>query len=260
MLIACPKLKDDVCLKLTGKKLVSQDYIIMTTQILKRANVRIKKKNEREYVIPGKQTFKGLKNFTVPSDYGLAAFQLAAAALVKSDVTLRGSLSKDFIQADGHIIRILKKMGVRFVQTSRSIKIKGPFQLKGGVFSLKDCPDLVPIVSILALFAKGTTKLCDIAHARAKESDRISDLRNELLKIGADVRETKKELIIVPKPVSEYKINCSLDSHHDHRLAMSFAVLGLKVGVRVKDIECSHKSYPGFVKDFKALGARISPK
>ncbi len=77
-----------------------------------------------------------------------------------------------------------KRMGVDFKKTIRAIKIKGPFDLKGGIFSLKNCPDLVPIMSVLALFAKGKTKLVGIHHARAKESDRISDLRNEFLKSG----------------------------------------------------------------------------
>jgi 3-phosphoshikimate 1-carboxyvinyltransferase len=130
--------------------------------------------------------------------------------------------------------------------------MKGPFQLKGGVFSLKNCPDLVPIMSVLALFAKGKTRLVDIHHARAKESDRISDLRKELLKVGADVSETKDALTITPR--ATYIKGKLLDAHHDHRLAMAFTVLGARVGCRVKGIESSHKSYPGFVRDMKSLG------
>src|SRR5882672_7142316 len=109
----------------------------------------------------------------------------------------------------------------------------GPFILKCGTFSLKDCPDLVPIMAVLALFAKGRTKLVDIGHARVKESDRISDLRQELLKVGAHVSETKDALIIDPQPV--YKSGQILDPHSDHRLAMAFTVLGLKIGCQVKD-------------------------
>ena len=91
----------------------------------------------------------------------------------------------------------------------------------------------------------------DIEHARAKESDRISDLRHELLKMGAHIRESRNSLVITPQ--AHYKSHCLLDPHHDHRLAMAFAVLGLKIGVRVKDIECSAKSYPGFVRDLKSI-------
>ena len=107
-------------------------------------------------------------------------------------------------------------------------------------------------MSILALFAEGKTQLIDIAHARVKESDRISDLAGELLKVGAKVIESKDSLTIIPQ--KEYLSGQTLDPHHDHRLAMAFTVLGLKIGVKVLDIECTHKSYPGFVKDIKTLG------
>ena len=147
-------------------------------------------------------------------------------------------------------------MGAQFTRSRKAIRMRGPFVLKGGVFSLQDCPDLVPIMAVLALFAKGRTVLKNIYHARAKESDRISDLRRELLKIGAKVEERPNALVIYP--LTNPKTKVTLDPHRDHRLAMAFAVLGLRVGVNVKDIECCRKSYPDFVRDFKALGASIA--
>ena len=255
LLIALPSLKADSRIVLRGKKQVSGDYIRMTIEILAKAGIVIKRLSATEYYVKGGQKFKGLKNFYVPSDYGLAAYFMAAGALVPSQIILQGNLDKDLIQADGHILDFLRRMGVNFKQTRRAIHIQGPFSLKGGVFSLKDCPDLVPVMSVLALFAKGKTKLVDIHHARAKESDRISDLRRELLKVGASVSETRDTLTIYPR--ATYKNGQSLDSHHDHRLAMAFTVLGLKIGCRVGDIESSRKSYPGFVRDMKAIGLGV---
>jgi len=252
LLIALPSLKNDSRIILTGKELVSVDYIQMTTEILAKAGIIIERVSGREYAIKGGQRFKGLKNFYVPSDYGLAAFAMAAAALLPSDVLLQGNLDESLIQSDGHILEFMRRMGVQFEKNSRAIKMKGPFQLKGGIFSLKNCPDLVPIMSVLALFAKGKTKIVGIHHARAKESDRISDLRNELLKVGAKVSETRDALMIEPQ--ANYKTGQLLDSHHDHRLAMAFTVLGAKIGCRVQGIESSHKSYPAFVSDMKSLG------
>jgi len=252
LLIALPTLKADSRIILTGREMVSQDYIQMTIEILAKAGIAIKRISPREYLIKGGQQFKGLKGFYVPSDYGLAAFAMAAAALLPSDVFLQGNLDESMAQSDGHILEFLKRMGVKFNKTDRSIRIKGPFVLKGGTFSLKNCPDLVPIMSILALFARGKTKLVGIHHARAKESDRISDLRKELLKVGAKVSETGDALTIYP--LASYKSGQLLDSHHDHRLAMAFTVLGAKIGCRVKGIESSHKSYPAFVKDMRSLG------
>ena len=255
LFIACPQLQEGTRLRLRGKKIVSEDYITMTSQVLRKAGIKIVRIAQRKYRIPGRQTFQGLKNFVVPSDYGLAAFLMAGALLTKSDVLLTGELKDELIQADGRILYFLKKMGAKFQKTSRAIRIKGPLVLKGGNFSLKDCPDLVPIMSVLALFAKSKTRLSGIRHARAKESDRVSDLRAELLKIGAKIEETESDLIIHPREF--YRSNALLDPRHDHRLAMAFAVLGLKVAVRIKDIECCSKSYPGFLKDFKALGAKV---
>jgi 3-phosphoshikimate 1-carboxyvinyltransferase len=253
LLISCARLTEDTHVVIKGKEVVSEDYIEMTCLVLKDTGIKVKRISPRHYFIKGAQTFDGLKNFIVPSDYGLAAFLLAGGALIPSHLDLKGHLNKQYPQADGHIMSFLKKMDVRFKETKQRITLKGPFQLRGGDFSLKACPDLVPIMAVLALFAKGTTRLLDVKHARAKESDRISDLRHELLKVGANIEETHDALIIHPQQY--YKQNCLLDPHHDHRLAMAFSILGLKVGVQIKDIECVRKSYPGFVKDIKTLGA-----
>ena len=258
LLIASPQLEQDTCLTLQGRRLVSTDYITMTCQVLEKSGIKIGKRGLRCYQIKGKQEFKGLKNFSVPSDYGLAAFLMAAAALNNSEVTLSGNLRDELVQADGHIISFLDRMGVNLYKTSASIQVKGPFELVGGNFSLRNCPDLVPIMTVLALFARGRTRLYNIGHARVKESDRITDLRVELAKVGAKITEKKDELIIDPH--SKYKNDRLLDPHKDHRLAMAFCVLGLKLGVRVKDIECTHKSYPDFVRHFKAIGAVVRKK
>ena len=257
LLLACPLLREDTHLVITGHKLVSTSYITMTLQILRDAGIKIKQVDQRTFLIKGQQKYRGLR-FTVPSDYGLAAFLLAAASLSKSNVSLLGHMKEDFVQSDGQILSFLHKMGVRFSKTGSAITIKGPFPLKGGDFSLKDCPDLVPIMAVMALFAKGRTRLLDVKHARVKESDRISDLRGELLKVGARISETESSLIIEPQ--EEYRSNCLLDPHGDHRLAMAFSVLGIKLGVRVKDIACTAKSYPGFVRDLKSMGVSVSQR
>lgn len=253
LLMAAPSLSGNSVLQITGNSIVSKDYITMTLQILKKAGITVTVRSERSFAIRGAQTFHGLKDFTVPSDYGLAAFIMAAASIVPSNVRLKGCFDDRLIQADGHILRFLKSMGVKWTRTSQGLVIKGPFALKGNVFSLKDSPDLVPIMAVIALFARGRTVLNDIHHARAKESDRISDLRHELLKVGAKVEEKKGALIIYP--LTDHRSRVVLDPHGDHRLAMAFAVLGLKIGITVKNIECSHKSYPDFVRDFKLIGA-----
>ncbi len=245
----CPA---DTRLVMAGDSLVSRDYVVMTRQILERAGIRVIPRGVREFLIPGGQQFQGLKNFHVPSDWGLAAFFMAAAAILPSRITLRGFFDDSLVQSDGAVLGFLSRMGLTFTRTARTLKINGPYPLKGGVFSLKDCPDLVPVMAVTAMFAKGPTRLINIRHARVKESDRISDLRRELLKVGADIQEKEDELVVFPR--QEYQGGVTLDPHHDHRLAMAFSVLGAKIGVKIKDIECVSKSYPDFIKDFRKLG------
>ncbi len=257
LLMACPMISQSSRVHIAGSKVSSADYITMTMQVMAQAGVVVDKVSGRDYRIIGGQRYKGLKAFRIPSDYGLAAFLMAAAVLTQSDIRLTGFLNDQFIQADAHILAILKKMGVIFHKTSRSIRIKGPFSLKGGVFSLKDSPDLLPILSIVSLFADRPTKFLDIAHVRVKESDRISDLRRELMKVGARIDEGPDFMVVHPLKETECKHGILLNAHQDHRLAMALCVLGLRIGTKVKGVECVAKSYPKFLRDLRALGAKL---
>ncbi len=255
LLISLPLLDSKSSLQITGNYIVSQPYIEMTLSVLRTAGIEIARKGQRHFIIPGRQEFKGLKRFVVPPDYGLAAFIMAAGILCKSDIIIKGIGKDKLIQADKKILDILKKMGAKLKFCAHNLTIKGPQNLKGAQLNLRDSPDLVPITAILALFAKGKTRIYGIAHVRAKESDRISDLRKELQKVGANVRESRDELVICP--TEKLKGGAILDPHDDHRLAMAFSVLGLKLGLSVKHIECINKSYPNFLSDLKALKAQI---
>jgi 3-phosphoshikimate 1-carboxyvinyltransferase len=250
-LIAAPFLGRDIEIVISGKEIVSRPYIQMTLEIMARAGIRVKRKSSRVFFIEGQQQYQGLKNFTVPSDYGLAAFWLGAAALTKSSLKLKGFFDNSLPQADGAVISLLKRMGVCLTQTKTQLLIQGPFDLKGGSFCLRDCPDLLPLMVVLALFAKRKTRLSGVAHARVKESDRIGDLKNELLKIGAKIKDGPGDITIYPQ--KHYKSNIILNPHQDHRLAMAFSILGLKIGIKVKDIDCISKSYPNFLIDLKKI-------
>lgn len=257
LLIALPLLKSDSTVNITGDYVVSSPYIDMTIAVLNRAGIKIGKKSIRQYKISGNQRFKGLGNFYIPVDYGLSAFLMAAACLNNSKVVLQATRD-NLVQADKKIIEFLKKMGVKFKLSKNKITIKGPVRLRGGDFDCKDCPDLVPVLGILALFANRKTRLHGIGHLRIKESDRISDFRAELMKVGARVEESRDELVIFP--VKEFKRNCIINPHNDHRLAMAFAILGTKIGITINNIECINKSYPKFLSDLRQLGASVKIK
>lgn len=254
LLIALALRPDGAVLYVKGK-MVSVDYIEMTEHVLALTGIKIKRQSERQFHILPQQQYKGLK-MTIPSDYGLAAFALALASLLPSRVDLKGYFNDDFIQADGHILPMIEKMGVNVKRSTSMLSIKGPFVLKGGQFDLKNCPDLVPIMTVLAMFAKGPTTLKGIAHARVKESDRVGDLSAELKKVGAIFKISENKMTIYPQHV--YKQNILLSAHKDHRLAMAFTVLGAKIGCRLDDLQCTHKSYPAFKKDMQTLGLQFN--
>jgi len=254
LLITMPLLDGDSIVEISGDYLVSAPYIDMTLSVLKLAGVKINKKNQRTYKIKGKQTFKGLKVFKVPVDYGLSGFLMAAACLTDSNIILE--IEKDnFVQADKKIIDLLKRMGIKLDISRQAIKIKGPQQIMGGDFDCCDCPDLVPVLGVLALFGDKKSRIYGIGHLRAKESDRISDFRQELIKLGAKVFELQDEMTIYP--IKEFRQKCVINPHRDHRLAMAFAILGLKNPITIKDFECVNKSYPGFMHDLRKLGAYL---
>jgi 3-phosphoshikimate 1-carboxyvinyltransferase len=254
LLITTPLLDSDSTIRVVGDYIVSTPYIDMTLAVLKKAGIKIKKINSRFYKIKGRQCFKGLGIFRVPTDYGLSAFLMAAACLTNSRVVLRIT-SDNLIQADKKIIEFLERMGVKLKIFKNSILINGPMRLQGGNFCCRECPDLVPVLVVLGLFADRATRIYGIGHLRAKESDRITDFRTELFKLGAKVKEFNDQLIIYP--VNKLRENCVIDPHNDHRLAMAFAVLGLRMGIIVKNIECVNKSYPDFLRDLRNLGAKI---
>jgi 3-phosphoshikimate 1-carboxyvinyltransferase len=255
LLITLPNLKEDSRIRITGSDVVSRPYIDMTREVLKRARVKIIARNLRQYFVKGGQRFRGLKNFIVPDDYGLAAFFLVAASLLKSKVILKRNSRDDLVQADKNILPLLKKMGAKIKVFPDKLVLDGPARLRGGNFNLRDCPDLTPIMAIAALFAKGKTTLSGISHVRAKESNRISDLRRELSKTGAVIKEGRDFLAIYPVP--QLGSGIRLNPHNDHRLAMAFCILGIKVGVIVEDVECIAKSYPAFLKDLRKLKGRL---
>lgn len=251
LLITCPLLKEDSRIRIVGEQIVSRPYIDMTLAVLKEAGIKLERSGKRKFSVRAGQQFCGLKDFVVPDDYGLAAFFMVAGSILDGKIILKKNRRKDLVQADKAIIGFLKRMGAKIKVAPDKLLVEGPAQLSGNSFCLRDCPDLTPVMAVAALFAKGQTRLWGIAHARKKESDRISDLRRELLKAGANIRETKDALIITP--VKELKRDCGLDPHNDHRLAMAFCVLGLKVGAVVKDIDCVAKSYPRFIRDLRKV-------
>ncbi len=253
LLIACPKAEKDTKIKVEGG-LVSKPYVEITLDVLKDAGIKIEHtENFDQFFIPAGQEFKDLGDYPIHGDYSSAAFLMAAACLVESDVTITDLV--DDKQGDRKIIDILRSMGADIERTGDAVRINGPFELEGIDINCRETPDLVPVLAVLGAFAKGTTSIDDIPHLKHKESDRIESLTTELRKLGVNV-EPEDDKITVRN--SEPKTGGVVHSHEDHRIAMALSLIGLKVGkLTVENGRCISKSYPNFVKDMQQIGANI---
>jgi len=169
----------------------------------------------------------------------------AAAAVKKGSVVTKNIYPHSTKQGDIHFLDILEEMGCEVEREKDQVIVHGS-ELKGVKVDMSHMPDMVPTLAAIALFAKGKTHIRNVAHLRHKESDRLRAIATEWKRLGARVDELADGLIIhggrplKPAPV---------DPHNDHRIAMSLAVVGLKVkGIKIQNPGCVSKSLPTFWK------------
>lgn len=251
LLISCIYARKDVEIEVTGEQ-VSKPYIDATLATMKRFGARVENEHYTHYYI-NPQQYKPAR-FEVPSDFSSAAMMLAAGA-VAGDITVRG-LNFDLPQADSKIVDILHDMGasVKLDSANGTVSITAPEKLEGDTFNLNNTPDLLPVVSVLALKAKSKVTIKGVAHTRVKETDRIANIAREFRKLGADIEEFEDGLSI---RAAELK-SARLDAYNDHRLFMAFCIASLLTERCVIDgLESVDVSYPNFVEDFGRLGASI---
>jgi 3-phosphoshikimate 1-carboxyvinyltransferase len=230
-------------------------WIDLTLDWFQRLGINYHMKDYTFYKMQGSSQLESF-TYTVPGDFSTAAFPIAAALLTHSEVTLYNVDMKD-IQGDKAIIPILERMGAIFNidPDKRTLSVKKQSSIEGGVIDVNDCIDALPILSVIACFAKKPTNIVNAAIARKKESDRIACMASELKKMGAKLEEMDDGLTIYPSKLYGAEVN----SYHDHRIALSLSVAALAaIGVTtVHGVECMAKTYPNFYDDFKAIGANI---
>lgn len=183
--------------------------------------------------------------YEVEPDASSASYPLAAAAIAGGAVDVRG-LGRASLQGDARFVDVLETMGclVTAGEHDTVVMRRSDEPLRGIDIDMGDMSDLVPTLAVVATQARGATRITGVGFIRAKESDRLGDLAAELGKLGADVRVDDDGLTIVP---GEPLHGARLDTHHDHRLAMAFGVLGLAVeGIEINDPSVVSKSWPDF--------------
>lgn len=235
-LFALSLLEEDSVIRITTK-LESKPYIDLTIDAMKVFGV-IVEEHGNEYRIKGGQKYKPC-DYRVEADMSQAAFFCVAKA-IGADLDILG-LNPDSLQGDREIIRITDE----FMKNGRAFDV-----------SAENIPDLVPILTVLACFAEGTSHITDCGRLKIKECDRLEAISSELNKLGAKITAGEDSLTIIGvKELNGGECDCWTD----HRIPMSLAVASQRCNspLILRGAECVSKSYPTFFEDFKMLGGKF---
>jgi 3-phosphoshikimate 1-carboxyvinyltransferase len=229
--------------------LVSQPYVAMTLDVMEAFGVRISNHKFRQFNI--EPASYQARRYAIEPDASAASYFFAAAAITGATITVEG-LGTRSVQGDCAFVDVLEHMGCTVNREASSITVAGN-SLRGVDVDMNSISDTVMTLAAVALFADGITRIRNVAHIRHKETDRIAALAAELRKVGATVDELADGLLIVPPArIAPARIA----TYDDHRMAMSFALVGLKVpGIVIENPACVAKTYPGFWDDLSRLSA-----
>lgn len=255
LLMALPLSGQDCRIVLTGH-IESAPYIELTLNALSRFGIDVKR-TEDGFFIAGGQKYHAEPEMTVEGDWSGAAFWMVAGAAGKGAVTCAGMDYDGSSQGDRTVVDVLRKMGAEISIGQEGITAY-PSALKGTHIDCADIPDLVPVLSVAAASAEGTTVFDNVRRLRIKESDRIQSILDMLCPMGISASATENTLSVTGGCATEGTYNPS----QDHRMAMSAAVLAAVQGtsVTILDAECTAKSYPAFFQDFRNLGGITTEK
>jgi 3-phosphoshikimate 1-carboxyvinyltransferase len=246
LLMVAPYGQREVYVEVAGS-LASKPYVDITRDVMSAFGVEVRNQGYQSFFIKAGQRYLP-REYRIEGDASSASYFFSAAAVCRGRVRVE-NLNPATIQGDIGFLGILERMGCRVTRGDDWIEVSGK-QLRGINVDMNGMPDLVPTLAVTAAFARGKTVIQNIGHLRLKESDRIHALAVELSKMGVRVREREDGLEIEGgKPRG-----AEVETHNDHRMAMSFAIAGLAVsGVKIKGERCVDKSFPGFWEAFQRL-------
>jgi len=248
IILAAPYADEPVKVKVTTR-LESKPYVRMTLDAMRRSGVKaISKQDCVEIQVPLGR-YKPTRT-RIEGDWSSASFMLAVGAL--SGKVHVDNLDMGSSQADKEIMHALDMMGAHVKIKGKRVTVEKSI-LNGIEMDLSDCPDIFPIISSLCATAQGKSTLTGLGRLKIKESDRLSAMTEGLRMMGARIQVLGDTCTVEGGPLR----GASIDSHGDHRIAMSFAVLGTftEGETIINDPECVSKSYPGFWEDMASLGA-----
>ena len=246
LLMALPLVKGNSIIHV--ENLTSTPYIEMTINTLSKFGISIENQDFKKFLIKGNQVYKKT-DYTIESDWSSSSYWLVASALGK-EIEIFG-LSKESLQADKAILNAFEYANCEIIWSSNSLKIGGK-QRKAFEFDATNCPDLFPALASFAALTNGISKIKGVHRLKHKESDRGQSIQEEFQKLGIKVKFEEDLMLIYGKSSIE---GGKVFAHHDHRIAMCLAVLGMfsKSEIEIENAESVSKSYPNFWEDLESL-------
>ncbi|TRX30609.1 3-phosphoshikimate 1-carboxyvinyltransferase [Flavobacterium sp. ZT3R18] len=257
LLLVAPKLENGIELTLVGE-ITSVPYIKMTLALLNDLNIQTSFVGNVITVHPKKEV--ETKVMTVESDWSSASYFFSLVALAKTATISLTSYKKASLQGDSALVEIYKQMGVtsQFEGNKLTLTKQSDFEYKDLNLELNNTPDIAQTIVVTCLGLGIGCHLTGLHTLKIKETDRLEALRIELTKLGADISVTNDSLTLVA--TKNIKQDVNIATYNDHRMAMAFAPLGLKVPIIIDNAEVVSKSYPDFWSDLKSLGFIVVQK
>lgn len=257
LLISAPLFKNGLEIELLGST-VSKPYILMTLELMKEAGLHAEVSGKKIKVDP----LVGLKEsyqFDVESDWSAASYWYSVCALSKNPQLQLESFCENSLQADAVLPQVFEQLGVKTKFSKGTLLLKkNPLTTTTFEYDFTDCPDIAQTIAVTCFGLGIEARLTGLKTLKIKETDRLTALKTELVKMGGEAEITPDSIHIYK--VSQRKpFSGAIHCYNDHRMAMSFAPLALIYGaLRIDDPMAVSKSYRGFWEDLKSVGFNVN--
>ncbi|WP_310379911.1 3-phosphoshikimate 1-carboxyvinyltransferase [Flavobacterium sp.] len=257
LLLVAPKLENGIELTLVGE-ITSVPYIKMTLALLNDLEIQTSFIGNVIRVHPKKEVAAKVMN--VESDWSSASYFYSLAALAKTATISLTSYKQASLQGDSALVEIYKQMGVtsHFERNKLTLTKQEDFVYTDLNLELNNTPDIAQTIVVTCLGLGIGCHLTGLHTLKIKETDRLEALRIEMTKLGANISVTNDSLTLEPSSNDVIARNETISTYNDHRMAMAFAPLGLKVPIIIDNAEVVSKSYPTFWEDLKSIGFQLS--